>query len=174
MIAIILSILITISDLNERELITEKQVLKEIATVADTARLQPSDCRAIEEQLRKHPMVREVECWVNTHGVTCVKLSQRIPPIVGNVGVLVSKELVNRLSGQIHDNAFLRENVDAIEVRSAKMIVLKMQDGKVALLGALNDNFPDQLYRLEHIYRSNPNLDCKEIDLRFDGQVVTR
>lgn len=174
LLGLILAITITITDLDERELITEKQILREIVAVADTARLQPADCQRIENRLRQHPMVREAECWMDTKGALRVRIGQRIPPVVGAVNLLAKPEQLNALSAYIHSNSFLRENVLQIEVKSAKMIVLQMKGGKVALLGPLTDNYPNQLYRLEKIYKAHADLPCREFDLRYDGQVVTR
>lgn len=77
--SILTSVLITISDMAERQFVTPQEVRHSIAQVVDTIRLQPQDCQVVEETLRQHPMLRTAECYLSTRGDLVVKLTQRVP-----------------------------------------------------------------------------------------------
>lgn len=79
MFAIILSIFITICDLEQRQYISEREIRHEIAKVADTLRVEPTDCHIIEKHLVSHPMIRTAEVYLSTQGRLMVSVTQRIP-----------------------------------------------------------------------------------------------
>lgn len=203
MIALLLSIIVLITDSTQRQLITSAEVRSIVSDVTS-----PSQCQDAEDRVESHPMVLRANCWFDIRHNLHVRLTQREPvirvithtecywvdaertriaikpgadvhtlDITGSVGQKAATTDLFDLAMLIRQSEFFAPLVREIRVMSPNNVQVILTSGKRLLLGQIGRNTKHQLARFERLYKrafmmEEPN--CKEFDLRFRGQVITR
>ncbi len=201
---------IVLSDSLERQFLTRKdmyRLLQEKGINPKEQCLANISTNAIEEQMKAHPYLRDVQCYKTTEGKVCVRASQRIPKlrvlgdenyyvdtdrkvmpvgvstatyvpvITGRVSQTMATTEIYDFVSFLEENPFWNAQIKQIHVNVQRQVELIPTIGDhTIILGTLKD-YEQKLERLSIFYKQLAHIgwkDWDEIDLRFNGQVITR
>ena len=140
--------------------------------------------RLLVEQ--RHPLLRVVTA---TESYFVDSDRQRMPiragiqsdaiHVTGHVGERMAKEELADLVEWLQDNSFWQPRIRRIEVREGKQIVLHQKTNEPRILIGTVENFEKKMHKVriyieETIAQSYDFPNYRELDARFDGQVVGR
>ena len=97
----------------------------------------------------------------------------------GHIGEQMAKEEIADFVVWLNDNSFWQPRIRSIEIREGKQVVLRQaEDEPLILLGRMTD-YEQKLYKVrtfteELKAQGVPIPTYKELDARFDGQIVGR
>ena len=78
----------------------------------------------------------------------------------------------------LQDNSYWGERIRDVYVRNPKLVVLSQKDYSAKIVLGKLDGYEDKLARLRSLYKKGFDVlgypECRELDLRYAGQVVRR
>ena len=97
----------------------------------------------------------------------------------GHIGEQMAKEEIADFVVWLNDNSYWQPRIRSIEIREGKQVVLRQAEGEpIILLGRMND-FEKKLHKVRSFTeelnaQGMPIPAYRELDARFDGQIVGR
>jgi cell division protein FtsQ len=78
----------------------------------------------------------------------------------------------------LQDNSYWGERIRDVYVRNPKLVVLSQKDYSAKIVLGKLEGYEDKLARLRSLYKKGFDVlgypECRELDLRYAGQVVRR
>lgn len=101
-----------------------------------------------------------------------------VPIFRGTVSQRVATEAYFDFVQWLNGNRYWRTRIDDIYVQNPNYIVLRQKDGDAKIILGTLDDYVDKLDKLRKLFTKGLDHigypECREYDLRFDGQVISR
>lgn len=101
-----------------------------------------------------------------------------VPVFTGAISKCAATEEYYDFVLWLQDNSYWGERIRDVYVRTPKMVVLSQKDYSAKIVLGKLDGYEDKLARLRSLYKKGFDVlgypECRELDLRYAGQVVRR
>lgn len=101
-----------------------------------------------------------------------------VPVFTGAISKCAATEEYYDFVLWLQDNSYWGERIRDVYVRNPKMVVLSQKDYSAKIVLGKLDGYEDKLARLRSLYKKGFDVlgypECRELDLRYAGQVVRR
>ena len=101
-----------------------------------------------------------------------------VPVFTGAISKCAATEEYYDFVLWLQDNSYWGERIRDVYVRNPKLVVLSQKDYSAKIVLGKLDGYEDKLARLRSLYKKGFDVlgypECRELDLRYAGQVVRR
>ena len=101
-----------------------------------------------------------------------------VPVFTGAISKCAATEEYYDFVLWLQDNSYWGERICDVYVRNPKLVVLSQKDYSAKIVLGKLDGYEDKLARLRSLYKKGFDVlgypECRELDLRYAGQVVRR
>ena len=101
-----------------------------------------------------------------------------VPVFTGAINKCAATEEYYDFVLWLQDNSYWGERIRDVYVRNPKLVVLSQKDYSAKIVLGKLDGYEDKLARLRSLYKKGFDVlgypECRELDLRYAGQVVRR
>lgn len=101
-----------------------------------------------------------------------------VPVFTGAISKCAATEEYYDFVLWLQDNSYWGERIRDVYVRNSKLVVLSQKDYSAKIVLGKLDGYEDKLARLRSLYKKGFDVlgypECRELDLRYAGQVVRR
>lgn len=101
-----------------------------------------------------------------------------VPVFTGAINKCAATEEYYDFVLWLQDNSYWGERICDVYVRNPKLVVLSQKDYSAKIVLGKLDGYEDKLARLRSLYKKGFDVlgypECRELDLRYAGQVVRR
>ena len=101
-----------------------------------------------------------------------------VPVFTGAISKCAATEEYYDFVLWLQDNSYWGERIRDVYVRTPKMVVLSQKDYSAKIVLGKLEGYEDKLARLRSLYKKGFDVlgypECRELDLRYAGQVVRR
>lgn len=101
-----------------------------------------------------------------------------VPVFTGAISKCAATEEYYDFVQWLQDNSYWGERIRDVYVRNPKLVVLSQKDYSAKIVLGKLDGYEDKLARLRSLYKKGFDVlgypECRELDLRYAGQVVRR
>lgn len=101
-----------------------------------------------------------------------------VPVFTGSISQRAATEEYFDFVQWLQDNSYWGERIRDVYVRTPKMVVLSQKDYSAKIVLGKLEGYEDKLARLRSLYKKGFDVlgypECRELDLRYAGQVVRR
>ncbi len=178
-------VIVSITDYDKKQLINDK----EIATLLSESKLQPIGkpmsaikVKDIEDELSKHPMIRNIECFKTPGGMVKLKIEQRnpvlrvagredyyvddlrqitpisdmftvyVPVVTGRVNRSAAKEEIYDFIQFLNKNTFWNDQIEQIHIDDNQQVQLIPRVGNHLIILGNFDRYEQKLEKLRKFY----------------------
>ena len=101
-----------------------------------------------------------------------------VPVFTGSISQRAATEEYFDFVQWLQDNSYWGERIRDVYVRNPKLVVLSQKDYSAKIVLGKLEGYEDKLARLRSLYKKGFDVlgypECRELDLRYAGQVVRR